>query len=103
MFSIISFQAHQVICNEYVQEVSNDSQNQDLIDTQSVKNTTILSGVVDTSTSEDLISLAYQAAEDGVEFMFVEENSLVINDVGTEVQDQNVESNVIYVEVLDQN
>lgn len=35
--------------------------------------------------------------------MFVEENSLVVNDGGSEVEDQNVESNVIYVEVLDQN
>lgn len=50
------------------------------------------------SSSEDLISIALQAAEDGVEFMFVEG----LKPTPKQPQDDSPD-NTIYVQLLDQN
>lgn len=52
-------------------------------------------------TSDDLISLAYQAAEDGVEFMFVEEVTTCTYEQDIEVSSSEVGNNIIYIQSLD--
>ncbi|XP_034230328.1 uncharacterized protein LOC117639064 isoform X2 [Thrips palmi] len=58
--------------------------------------------VVKDCTSDDLISLAYQAAEDGVEFMFVEEVNACAYEQDIEVTSSEVEGNFMLIKTWEQ-
>lgn len=78
------------------EDSQHDSKKSSRASSQSHRN--ISASTVKNCASDDLISLAYQAAEDGVEFMFVEEvTTCTYDEQAVEVSVSEVDSNVLYV------